>query len=434
MKSPYRVLGFTLLPLLRSRISKIHGLENIPAGGFIAVANHQSWVDSGIMGGTLYRSIKKSLRFVAQSSKYRMFGGIPINEYDPASVLDVAGGYLKAGHSIVIFPEGNSNADPKLRIGKTGAAKIASLTGAPVVPIGIRGTHGVSAIRSIVWFFSWWKPLEVFIGQPQIFALVEPVNITKELLEARTAIIMSAISAVSGKPYDELSSPRSQRKVSFLRRLLWKFALPMFRYRVKIEGAEHLPQHGPFIIAANHSSYFDPGSILFAVYATRHIQPYFLTKGAIARTWKNILGREAWQVLGMLPIDNADKSKVLRAAESHLRRDGVIGIFPEGTRNKPRLNPDWQTTMLRGHTGVARLVISTGAPVIPAAIFAPMGLSIWGTIKNVLRFWQSSRIVFGPAIEFDSVPHGEPSKEQLDELTRKVMLRIAALRGLRYPY
>src|SRR5690349_13012398 len=134
----YRVLGFTLLPLLRWRIGEISGLENLPSNsGYIIVSNHQSWIDSGILAGAVYRRLNKSLRFVAQSSKYRAFGGIPINEYDKSKVLDIALGYLHVGHPIVIFPEGNSNKNPELRSGKTGAARLALRSGAPVIPVGI---------------------------------------------------------------------------------------------------------------------------------------------------------------------------------------------------------------------------------------------------------------------------------------------------------
>jgi len=82
MSTPYRVLGHSLLPLIRWRIDEVEGLENLPAGGFILVANHQSWSDSAIAAAAIHRNINKSIRFIAQSSKWRFLGGIPINEYD----------------------------------------------------------------------------------------------------------------------------------------------------------------------------------------------------------------------------------------------------------------------------------------------------------------------------------------------------------------
>ena len=77
----YRVLGVTLLPLFHWRITEITGLEYLPHdAGYILAANHQSWIDSAILAGAVYHQLNRSLRFVAQSSKYRLFGGIPINE------------------------------------------------------------------------------------------------------------------------------------------------------------------------------------------------------------------------------------------------------------------------------------------------------------------------------------------------------------------
>src|SRR5690242_9453854 len=98
MSTPYRLLGFTLLPIIRWRIRSVTGLEHLPtSSGYIIAANHQSWIDSAIVGGALYRHIRLSLRVVAQSSKYRFLGGVPIDEYDKSRVIDIVYGYLKAG-------------------------------------------------------------------------------------------------------------------------------------------------------------------------------------------------------------------------------------------------------------------------------------------------------------------------------------------------
>lgn len=432
MSSPYRVLGLTLLPLLRARISDVEGAEHLPRDGrYILVANHQSWIDSPILAAAVYQHLAKSLRFVAQSSKYRMLGGIPINEYDPASVLDVASGYLSAGHPIAIFPEGNSNPKSELRLGKTGAARLALYAGVPVIPVGIQGTAGVFAGAALVWLLSWWRPCRVVIGPPLQFEKIETSALTKERLEMTTSTIMSGISNVSGKPYNA-SLGRQPRGASILQKILHRVVMPVLRFRVRATGVDHLPLSGPFIIAGNHSSYFDPGSVMIAVFNARHIQPFFLTKGAIAQAWKRLLGPEAWNALGMLPIDTQDKSKVLRTAVSHLRRGGVVGIFPEGTRNKPALNPDWETTMLKSKTGAARLALETGMPVVPAALFSPAGIGIAQTIVQVLQFWKPVRIIFGPPMTFPTV--SDPTREKLDEVTRQIMQHIGALRGLAYPY
>lgn len=430
----YRVLGFTLLPLFRWRIREIQGLENLPStGGYILAANHQSWIDSAILAGAVYNKISKSLRFVAQSSKYRLFGGIPINEYDKSKVIDIALGYLNVGHPVVIFPEGNSNKNPELRTGKTGAARLALRSGAPVIPVGIQGVSGVKAWQAAWWFLSWWKPCRVVIGQPVIFEKMELSGHDDTELQRVTANIMMHISEVSGKPYNpESPFQRLEPSKVFLEKLVWGTLFPLLRWRVRVGGAENLPA-GAFIVAGNHSSYFDPAAVMMAVMKSGRPRPFFLTKESIARVWRKLLGRNAWQGLGMLPIDNSDKSKVVNSAIKHIHAGGVVGLFPEGTRNKPKINPDWETTLLKGRTGVARLAAATGAPVIPAAIRAPRGHGLGETIINVLKFWKPVYVTFGPAVPLPTVLP-EPTKEELATITTAVMTRLAAMTGMKYPY
>lgn len=431
----YRVLGFTLLPLFRWRIREVQGLENLPSsGGYILAANHQSWIDSGILAGAVYKNISKSLRFVAQSSKYRLFGGIPINEYDKSKVIDIALGYLNVGHPVVIFPEGNSNKNPELRSGKTGAARLALRSGLPVIPVGIQGVQGVKAWQAMLWFKMWWKPCRVIIGQPLTFQKTELSGHDDSELQRVTADIMSRISEVSGKPYNpESAFQRLEPSKVLLEHVVWGALFPLLRWRVRVGGAEHLPTAGPFIVAGNHSSYFDPAAVMMAVMKSGRPRPYFLTKESIARVWRKLLGRNAWQGLGMLPIDNSDKSKVVSSAIKHIQAGGVVGLFPEGTRNKPKINPDWETTLLKGRTGVARLVAATGAPVIPASIRAPRGHGLGETVLNVLKFWKPVYVTFGPAVAMPPAS-AEPTKEELATMTTAVMTRLAAMTGMKYPY
>lgn len=435
MASPYRVLAYTILPLMRARIWHIEGMENIPPGGCILVANHQSWIDSPILAGAVYKNISKSLRFIAQSSKYHSVGGIPINEYNKASVIDIADGYLESGHPVVIFPEGNSNKNPELRSGKTGAARLALRSGLPVVPIGMHGTRGVKVWWALLWFFSLWRPCRVTIGVPIHFEKITLNGRDGERLQEVTNAIMNAISAVSGKPFNP-DTARYQIEPSkvFIERIVWGWLYPLLKWRIHVAGADNLPMKGPYIIVGNHTSYFDPGAVVMAALKSGRPRPFFMTKDAISKTWRKLLGRNAWQGLGMLPIDNTDKSKVVQSAIDHLKRGGVVGLFPEGTRNKPKLNPDWQTTMLKGRTGIARLVAASGAPVIPAAIRSPRGQGIIETLGNVFKFWKPIWVTFGAPVNFDQLPTSDPTKEDLERLTKQVMLRLSEMTGMKYPY
>jgi len=108
---------------------------------------------------------------------------------------------MKVGHPIIIFPEGNSNRDPELRTGRTGAARLALSSGFPVVPMGLQGTKGVRIWQSFWWFLAFWRPYRVVIGKPISFPKTNVDQMAHEDLMKVTNMIMDKISAVSGKPY-----------------------------------------------------------------------------------------------------------------------------------------------------------------------------------------------------------------------------------------
>lgn len=433
MPKPYGLLRWTLLPMLRSRIWTVHGLENLPeSGGYILTPNHQSWIDSGIVAGAVYRRLKKPLRFVAQSNKYGMFGGLPIESTDRAHVLEVALRYLQDGFPIVIFPEGNSNTEVELRMGKTGAARLALRSGLPVVPVGIKGTRGVRPWWSIVWFFALIRPAHVVIGKPMAFPKTELHEGNQELLRQTTDEIMRHISELSGKPVPGAGPILGQR--GWLWHFLWRVVRPLVQWRVRIHGKQYLPETGPFIVASNHPSYFDAPSLAMAVFHVTGLQPLFLTKRAVAETFLRLGGQSALNALGMLPLQATDRARILTPAIEHLNRGGVIGIFPEGTRNKPSLNSNWQTQLLKGKTGLARLLIATQVPVIPVAMKSPKGLGVWEAVWKSLLPWNFFRVTFGPPMQLAHVPPSieQASKEELDRVTREVMMRIGELAGMEY--
>lgn len=435
MKSPYRFLAYTLLPLIRSRIWTVQGLENLPTnGGFILAANHQSWIDSAVLAAAVYRRLKKPLKFVSQSTHYRAFGALAIDPQNRGGVVDAAVGALEAGYPIVIFPEGNSNNNPELRFGKTGVARLALRTGLPVIPVGIKGPRGVHAWRAMIWFVWLIRPCHVEIGEPMTFPKTKLNEHESELLRDTTEKILEKISGLSGKPMPGQGPALGQRGMLWF--IAWRLFRPLVQWRVRVQGAEYMPKQGPFIVVANHGSYFDAPALTMAVFHVTGLQPMFPTKASVSRSFERLAGRNALNALGMLPLNNADKGSVLLSAIDHLRRGGVIGIFPEGTRNKPVLNPRWETEMLKGKTGVARLIISTGAAVIPVSIKAPPGLGIFESVFKGLLPWNFIRVKFGPAVAITEVPTTleQATKNDLDRLTAQVMTRVASLNGIRYPY
>ena len=146
--------------------------------------------------------------------------------------------------------------------------------------------------------------------------------------------------------------------------------------RPKVEGLEHIPADGPAILASNHLAVAD--SFYLPLVAPRRItflakQEYFTGTGLKGRAI-------AWfyTVAGQVPIDRTDADSAqaaLTTAERILSEGKLLGMYPEGTRS-----PDGR--LYKGKTGLARLALQTGVPVIPVAMVGtdvvnPPGSKMW---------------------------------------------------------
>ena len=126
-------------------------------------------------------------------------------------------------------------------------------------------------------------------------------------------------------------------------------------FRLHVSGAEHVPERGAAIVAANHKSFLDP---FFLGLATRRTLRYM----AKAELFKPPLGRLLLR-LGAFPVRRGQADgDALAAARAILGDGGVVVVFPEGTRVE---EPD---ALGSPHHGAGRLSRETGAPVVPTAI------------------------------------------------------------------
>ena len=155
--------------------------------------------------------------------------------------------------------------------------------------------------------------------------------------------------------------------------------------RPKVEGLEHLPHSGPAILASNHLAVAD--SFYLPLVVRRRIT--FLAKSEYF-TEKGLKGRfKAWffTVAGQVPIDrnDADAAQAALNTASRLLGDGkLLGMYPEGTRS-----PDGR--LYKGKTGLARVALETGVPVIPVAMIGtdvvnPPGSKMWRFGRVTVRF------------------------------------------------
>jgi 1-acyl-sn-glycerol-3-phosphate acyltransferase len=135
-------------------------------------------------------------------------------------------------------------------------------------------------------------------------------------------------------------------------------------FRWHIEGIENIPKHGPAILAWNHIAYLDPLAISYVVVRAGR-RPRFLTKSELFQD-----KRIGWVLKGAGQIEVKRGTRAapvaLDQALAALEGGEVVVIFPEGTvTTDPDLNP------MPAKTGVSRLALKSGVPVIPCAI--------WGT-------------------------------------------------------
>lgn len=154
--------------------------------------------------------------------------------------------------------------------------------------------------------------------------------------------------------------------------------------RPKVQGLEHLPRSGAAILASNHLAVAD--SFYLPLVVSRRIT--FLAKAEYF-TGTGLKGRfQRWfyTVAGQVPIDRTDADSAqsaLTTAQRILDAGKLLGMYPEGTRS-----PDGR--LYKGKTGIARLALETGVPVIPVAMVGtdvvnPPGSKMWRFGKVEVR-------------------------------------------------
>jgi 1-acyl-sn-glycerol-3-phosphate acyltransferase len=157
-------------------------------------------------------------------------------------------------------------------------------------------------------------------------------------------------------------------------------------FRLRIEGAEHIPAAGRAIVAPNHKSFWD--SFFIGAATKRHVR--FMGKSEL---FEGVWGRTLIR-LGAFPVrrGSADQ-EALQTAREILRQGGLLALFPEGTRVR---EPEELGSPRRG---AGRLALETGAPLVPAAITGTDRLFL-GPIPKPKRV----QLAFAPAIPAADLP------------------------------
>jgi 1-acyl-sn-glycerol-3-phosphate acyltransferase len=200
---------------------------------------------------------------------------------------------------------------------------------------------------------------------------------------------------------------------------------PTIRALMKFDwqGHEHfIPPGQGMIVAANHLSYADVLALaLFCDKAGRY--PVYLAKSTLFNI--KVLGPIIAK-LGQLPVyrGQADAALVLRDAEQGVRDGACVVFYPEGTVTRdPEMWP------MQAKTGVARLALATGAPVVPVGHWGAQYILPYGSTKPHVIPRKTVHMIAGPPVdlsEFAGMPLDTPT---LRAATDKIMTEVAALVG-----
>jgi 1-acyl-sn-glycerol-3-phosphate acyltransferase len=178
-------------------------------------------------------------------------------------------------------------------------------------------------------------------------------------------------------------------------------------FRLRARGTEHLPEGG-FVLAANHTSNFDPWPLGLPLFPQRQLR--FMAKSELF----NPILKPILVGGGAFPVrrGQADLEAINRAVE--LVRDGeIVVMFPEGTRRQKGLRKKHEA---RPHTGAARIALTADAPLVPAAIKGTDRLSRLGPL----------RVVYGQPTPLDDL-RGQEISPAAREATERLMAEIHEL-------
>jgi 1-acyl-sn-glycerol-3-phosphate acyltransferase len=194
-------------------------------------------------------------------------------------------------------------------------------------------------------------------------------------------------------------------------------------FRPWVRGEEHVPESGGAILASNHLSFSD--SIFLPLVLKRRVT--FLAKSDYF-TGHGLKGRLTagfFKGVGQLPVDRSGgqaSEAALSTGLKVLRRGDVLGIYPEGTRS-----PDGR--LYRGKTGVARLALEAGVPVLPVAMIGTDKVQPIG--RRMPRLGRVG-IVIGAPLDFSRYEGMEDDRYVLRSITDEIMYELMELSGQEY--
>jgi 1-acyl-sn-glycerol-3-phosphate acyltransferase len=201
---------------------------------------------------------------------------------------------------------------------------------------------------------------------------------------------------------------------------------PLLRvtWRPWAEGLDNIPNDGPAILASNHLSFCD--SFFMPLLVPRRVtflakSEYFTTPGLKGR-----LSRGFFRGVGQVPVDREDSDAAKAALATGvriLREGGLLGIYPEGTRS-----PDGR--LYRGKTGVARMALEAGVPVVPCAMIGTEVIQPTG--RKIPHLRPRPGVRFGRPLDFGRYEGMAGDRFVERSMTDEIMYELMLLSGQEY--
>jgi 1-acyl-sn-glycerol-3-phosphate acyltransferase len=209
----------------------------------------------------------------------------------------------------------------------------------------------------------------------------------------------------------------------FLKRIVLGPVLRLV-FRPYVIGLENVPSEGGAILASNHLSFSD--SIFMPLVVERRVT--FLAKADYftGRGLKGRLTAGFFKGIGQLPVDRSGgqaSEAALSAGLKVLRRGELLGIYPEGTRS-----PDGR--LYRGKTGVARISLEAGVPVLPVAMIDTEKIQPPGRKRPTLGIRVGINV--GKPLDFSRYEGMEGDRFVLRSITDEIMYELMDLSGQEY--
>lgn len=203
------------------------------------------------------------------------------------------------------------------------------------------------------------------------------------------------------------------------------FVSPLIRayFRPLVSGQQYVPRTGPAILAANHLSAAD--EVFTPITAGRQVLYFAKAEYFNAPGLRGKITAWSFREFGHVPVDRDNPraaANTIDVGVELLAQQKALGIYPEGTRS-----PDGRLHKFR--TGVARLALRSGAPVIPVGLIGTDQVLIEGDRRWYRR---PVEVHYGPALDFSGRAEDERSSRALREVAETIREAVQKLSGQDY--